>query len=334
MMNRNYLLIVLALLLLSFPVYANECIVECLKDKNKPIQCIDSCPTPCYDECVDSGRIEQRCAIKCMPEIACFGACMNNEGNIPECTNRCTSPVAEDKCKKACLQMCKSAFCNNDGCEKDCNLVCDNECSNQDLAKDSQVEKSGQLANKPMAELDSEQASKMRTESSSKDARTCFSVCHKYCTIPCTKECTDNECSVDCYDQCSNRCNNECGSTQNNTSAESYEDTGWTFEFWAMLGFFAILITAIGGWHSSRRNRKENLKIIDKIEEIYKLNKQNRELCMQKLEEVRNSVKDEFAKQKIDETAFNFLIDRIERYVHELQYQGQTSETPNQSKVE
>ena len=222
--------------------------------------------------------------------------------------------------------MCRRTYCDQEGCDRDCPAECRKDCQTDDATHTEELS--------PKPDVDKKQAQDGLTPPANQSAQTgkspetqppaqqtsCYSVCHRYCTIPCTEDCEDNDCISSCYSDCSEECRAECSGVAASPDDEGKE-SGWTFEFWAMLGFFAVVLTSLGSWHASRTNRKEKLKIIDQIEDIYYRFKGNRDVCIQKLNEIRQSVKDEYAQHKLDEANFNFLIDRIEHYVYELRYE-------------
>ncbi|MFW6383180.1 MAG: hypothetical protein ACOCZQ_00895 [Nanoarchaeota archaeon] len=318
----------LVFLLFVFPVYANDSFVECVLKKQGLKQCIDENHTPCIDQCYDGENLKE-CLIECRPQVHCIATCVSEGEDKLECKKQCDASFDGKRCKITCLNMCENSYCSDGECEKECSGAEDiqrspDSAGGKPLAPSNMESKDSAMYEEDQAPppegVDSEVVDEAEYSQEVKQ-NDCYSVCHRFCNIPCIEDCEDSSCIEECYVDCSKTCRNECAGSMDNETLE--EGFNWSFEFWAMLGFLALLVTTIGGWRASSVNRRESLKIMDRIENIFKENKSNTKVCISKLEEIRKVVKDEYAEKKLDESAFNFLIKRIEHYVEELERQKQ-----------
>ncbi len=361
-MNMKIYVFPLVFLILIFPVYAYGSFFDCVLEEQDIKQCIDEFNTPCIDRCQEEGNLRE-CVAECHPRAHCIASCFFEGEDKTECKEQCDSSIEGERCEITCLNMCQRAHCENGNCYDFCQDLCEIECqqdedvveedskirglppveSSMDVEDSSAPDMDGDIAEDFEEQQQDEASSAPEPQSSGaeyfeegqqgeeegKIRNNCYSVCHRFCTIPCTKDCDDGDCIEECYIDCSKTCRNECAGAVESEAQEG--GFNWSFEFWAMLGFLALLVTTIGGWRASSINRKESLKIMDKIENIFKEYKNDTKVCISKLEEIRKVVKDEYAEKKLDENAFNFLIKRIEHYVEELEKQNKNNLAGNNS---
>ena len=94
----------------------------------------------------------------------------------------------------------------------------------------------------------------------------------------------------------------------------SEEGVQWSFEFWAMLGFFAVVALWFYQEHGRKVHRLQTLRFIKSIEDVYEKFHSQQELCLIELNRIKSQVEKRFAKGDIDEANLNTVLTEIENY--------------------
>jgi hypothetical protein len=90
---------------------------------------------------------------------------------------------------------------------------------------------------------------------------------------------------------------------------------------WDILGVIGLgitIVSIVAGWYISKMHRKETVKFIDEIDDIYHKYNTQQGICIEQLNAVRKELKDEFDKGKIDIENLNLLMARIDKHMDEL----------------
>ncbi len=99
---------------------------------------------------------------------------------------------------------------------------------------------------------------------------------------------------------------------------ENGDSVSWHFEFWAMLGFFAVVMVFLYERRQSRLHRTATVRHIKEIEDIYDKNSSNPERCTRLLEYKRRLVETEFENGRVDERDMELILLQINKYQKEL----------------
>jgi hypothetical protein len=121
-------------------------------------------------------------------------------------------------------------------------------------------------------------------------------------------------------DTTSSESSHESKSYETKNSIETEKKVDWTFEFWAMLGFIALIATALAGWYASRLHRHEAVMFLDQMENIFTQYRYQQDMCVVELQKLKTQLKEDFRRGKIDESNFDFILQKIESYLSQLEY--------------
>lgn len=97
-------------------------------------------------------------------------------------------------------------------------------------------------------------------------------------------------------------------------------DEGWSYEFWAMLGTLLAVGLSVGGFITSKMHRKEAVSILDKIEVAYEQHRYQSDYCILELMELRKQLMQEFKDGKLDDTNFEFILQKVDSYIDNLKH--------------
>ncbi|MCF7860764.1 hypothetical protein K9M79_00840 [Candidatus Woesearchaeota archaeon] len=142
-----------------------------------------------------------------------------------------------------------------------------------------------------------------------------ISGCDELCSDHCVLECLGNKQSIV---ECNTMCKDNRIRQTESTDTDDEEKVRWTFEFWAMVGVFVALGAGAVGWHYSKIHRKKTIEYLENVDQVFNSYRTEKDICYVKLEELKNTLKESFKKDNIDETNFDFILKRIEKYEKEL----------------
>jgi len=92
----------------------------------------------------------------------------------------------------------------------------------------------------------------------------------------------------------------------------------WHFEFWAMLGFFAIIALFIYERHIAKIHRTVTVRHIKAIDDIYNKYREEPEICAAGLKKKRTETEEAFEKGHIDEKDLELVLLEINKYLKQL----------------